>query len=316
MYSNTGRICRDRRGGGKPCAGQAWAAGVLAVTLGLLCLPGHALEPVADPAAALHARRVALQPQLRAGAFGAPLHLASNDGGDLVEGDVHAEVAHPFADVAAAFKSAKTVCALLFMHLNVRACQPSTTAGGESLTLVVGPKRAQASDLRHQLDYALRLEVSMPAYLRVALHAPRGPLMTRDYRIVFEAVPIDARRSFVRLGYAYHNTALARFAMEAYLATAGRAKIGFTVVGQDDAGRPVFVQGERAALERNVIRYFLALEAYNSVTAGSPQERMDARLRTWFALTERHPAQLHELSLDEYLQEKHDDLAASALQLP
>jgi len=40
---------------------------------------------------------------------------------------------------------------------------------------------------------------------------------------------------------------------------------------------------------------------------------MDARLRAWFALTERYPAQLHELSLDEYLQEKHDDLAANAL---
>jgi hypothetical protein len=32
-------------------------------------------------------------------------------------------------------------------------------------------------------------------------------------------------------------------------------------------------------------------------------------MRTWFALTERHPAQLHELNLDEYLQEKHADLA-------
>ena len=313
MHFNTGHIFWRRRGGCGVGAGRAWAVGILAAALGLPGLQGHAQDLAADPAAALHARRVALQPQLRASAFGAPLHLASSDGGDMVEGEVHAEVAHPFADVAVAFKSATTVCELLFLHLNVRACQPSGTAAGESLTLTVGPKRAQASDLRYRLDYALRVEALTPAYLRVTLNAPQGPLTTRDYRIVVEVVPVDAGRAFVRLGYAYQNTTLARFAMEAYLSTAGRAKIGFTVVGQDDAGRPVLVQGERAALERNVIRYFLALVACSSVKAGSPQERMEARLRAWFALTERYPAQLHELSLDEYLQEKHDDLAANAL---
>jgi hypothetical protein len=32
-------------------------------------------------------------------------------------------------------------------------------------------------------------------------------------------------------------------------------------------------------------------------------------MRAWFALTERYATQLHELDLDQYLREKHADLA-------
>jgi hypothetical protein len=68
------------------------------------------------------------------------------------------------------------------------------------------------------------------------------------------------------------------------------------------------VQGERGSLERNVMRNYLALQAYASVQTGTPQAQMEARMRTWFALTERYAAQLHELDLDEYLHEKQADL--------
>lgn len=292
---------------------KAPAAGVVvAALLTGLCLPALPQEPVADPAAALQARRIELQPLLRAQTFGEPVHLISREGSDQVEGDVHAEVGHPFADVAATFKSASSVCELLFLHLNVRDCRPSTTAAGEVLALTVGPKRAQALGTRYPMDYTLRIESITAAYLRVTLSAAHGPLSTRDYRIVVEAVPIAAGRSFVHLGYAYRYGLMARIAMTAYLATVGRSKIGFTVLGHDGNGQPLYVRGERAALERNVIRYYLAVLAYCSVNTGTPQAQMEARLRGWFALTERHAAQLHELDLDEYLHEKHDDLARRA----
>ena len=40
--------------------------------------------------------------------------------------------------------------------------------------------------------------------------------------------------------------------------------------GRDADGRPRYVRGERAALERNVMRYYLALLAHRSVTTGAP----------------------------------------------
>jgi len=93
-----------------------------------------------------------------------------------------------------------------------------------------------------------------------------------------------------------------------YLGTLGRTKIGFTVVGKGADGAPQYVQGERGSLERNVMRNYLALLAYAGVQGGSPTERTEARMRAWFDLTERYPAQLHEVDLEQYLQIKHEDL--------
>jgi hypothetical protein len=130
--------------------------------------------------------------------------------------------------------------------------------------------------------------------------------------MLFEAVPLEGARSFVHFGFGHTAGLLARMAMQTYLATAGRDKIGFTVTGRDAEGRLQHVRGERASLERNVMRYYLALVAHCRERGGSPDERLQARLRTWFALTERHAAQLHEFDLDDYLREKQRDLARQA----
>lgn len=300
--------------------GKLRTGGVAAAALSLsLGLPALALEPPAGPAAAaaaLQAKRTELQPQLRANVLGEPLYLSSREGPSHVEGDVYAEVGYPLANVSLAFRSASSVCELLFLHLNVRACRPSSTANGGMLALTVGPKRGQAPGAWYSMDYTLHLEANTPTYLRATLSAEQGPLSTHDYRIIVEAVPVNDGRSFVHIGYAYDYGFLARTAMKIYLATAGRAKIGFTVVGQSADGRPIYIRGERAALERNIMRYYLALLAYCSVTKGSPQEQTEARLNAWFKYTERYPAQLHELDLAEYVSQKHDDLALTEANAP
>lgn len=263
-------------------------------------------------AGALLAQRQAMQPQLRASVFGEPLVLSSRERSDRIEGDVYAEVVHPFTAVQATFRSAAGVCEVLLLHLNVRACQPTAGAGSEGLSLLVGPKRAGAPGADYPIAYTMRTDTANAGYLRVSLSAAEGPLSTSDYRMVFEAVPIGGGRSFVHFGYAYGYGTLARLAMGTYLATAGRSKIGFTVVGRDAQQQPVYVAGERAAVERNVMRYHLAVLAHLSVAPGAGGTPLLARQRAWFALTERHAAQLHEYSLDEYLQEKRKDLERSA----
>lgn len=307
MNPHMGRICRHQWSSLVRCTVTTFVA--VAVALPGLWMPAGAKEAPANTATALQARHTELQPQLRANAFGEPLYLSSREGGNRLEGDVYAEVAHSVAEVSATFRSAATVCELLFLHLNVRGCQPAGAGNDAALTLAVGPKRALAAGQVYHITYALRVEAADAAYFRATLIAAEGPLSTRDYRIVFEAMPIGDGRSFVHFGYAYGYGTMARMAMRLYLATAGRSKIGFTVIDQSPDGRPRHVGGERGSLERNVMRYYLALLAYSSVTTGSPQEKMETRLRKWFALTERYPAQLHELDLAEYLEEKRTDLA-------
>lgn len=291
---------------------RRFCALLVAVALGLG--PTAAAQAPADgTAAALQARRTELQPALRASPFGEPLVLRTRQGADRVEGDVWAEVAHPLPAVAAVLRTPAGLCELLFLHLNVRGCTPQTGPDDVALTLLVGPKRSGAFDSEYRMRYAMRTEVADAEHVRVTLAAPTGPLSTRDYRIVFEAVPIDAERSFVHLGYAYGYGALAKMTMGAYLATAGRAKVGFTVEGTEPDGSPKHVRGERAALERNVMRYYLALLSELAPVPGSPGQQLQARLKDWFARTEKFAEQLHEYGLDEYLREKNEQLAKGRL---
>ena len=54
-------------------------------------------------------------------------------------------------------------------------------------------------------------------------------------------------------------------------------------------------------LERNTMRYYLAVEAY----LGAPgKQQLTQRLQDWFTATERYPEQLHELERQAYIEMK------------
>ena len=50
-------------------------------------------------------------------------------------------------------------------------------------------------------------------------------MASQNYRIVVEAVPIDAKRSVIHMSYAYGYGFAARVAMQTYLSTLGSAKV-------------------------------------------------------------------------------------------
>lgn len=277
---------------------------------GAFTAPVPARATAADTAT-LRARHAALLPALRDNPFGEPLAIVSRELPDHVEGEVYAELPHAFEVATDAFRTPAAVCELLFLHLNVHGCTPRE---GGTIDVLAGPKKSGGAGMTALMHYTLRTELDTPEQLRVVMTAPTGPLATSDYRMVFEAVSLEGGHSFVHFGYSHATGLLARMAMQTYLATAGRDKIGFTVTGRDDQGRPQYVKGERGSLERNVMRYYLALRAHCEERGGSPEARQQARLRTWFALTERHAAQLHEYSLEEYLDEKRRDLARIGVQ--
>src|SRR5690606_12912813 len=106
------------------------------------------------------------------------------------------------------------------------------------------------------------------------------------------------------LRWSYRSSWRSRMATDAYLATLGRDKVGFTVVGHDRDGRPRFVQGVEGVIERNAVRYYLALDAFLATSGLPAQERTAAAWRAWYSATERYARQLRELSRSEYLQAK------------
>jgi hypothetical protein len=275
---------------------------VFAVAL-MLPVVGLTAEP--NAAEALHARHAALRDVLARNAYQRPLYLDSTETPGNIKGDVYVVVAHPFAMVVDALRSGDHWCDILILHLNAKYCRPSVGPAGDTLLhLGLGRKFDQPLADAYRVDFGYRLLTAKTELLQVGLDAEQGPMGTRNYRILLEAVPLDGQRSFIHLSYAYSYGVAARLAMQAYLATLGNAKVGFTVVDRRADGQPVHVGGVRGAVERNTMRYSLAIEAYLGAYTAPPREQLEKRLRDWFAATERHALQLHEIDRNEYLEMK------------
>jgi len=272
----------------------AWGAFVFALLL--------TLAPVAgadDPASALAARQQALREQLESNVFGVPLAVESAEEGGLERGEAYGVLARPFTALSSALADPRAWCEIALLHLNIKTCTHERR-GGDWLTFYSGRKFYESPEQAYALRYAFRVEHARADYLAVVLAADSGPFGTRDYRIEVEAIPVGGQ-AFVHFRYAYRPSFLSSAATGGYLATLGRGKIGFTVTGRDAAGKPEYVGGVRGIVERNAVRYFLAIQAY--LDAPAPEQYVQ-RLGRWFDLTERHAAQLHELEKPEYLQYK------------
>jgi hypothetical protein len=164
--------------------------------------------------------------------------------------------------------------------------------------MALGRKYDQPVEDAYRLHFDYKLDSAGADYLKAELSSPDGPLGTRDYRIAVEAAPLDATHTILFMSYAYGFGFTARVAMNAYLSTAGSAKVGFSVDGKDGDGKPAYVGGVRGLVERNTMRYYLAIDDY--VAAPAPGQ-LEQRLNTWFDATERYPRQLHELEKSDYL---------------
>lgn len=259
----------------------------------------HADAP--NPAASLRAAYGELRGALGDNSFRRPIHLRSGQSVDDLTADIHAVVEHPFATVQAALKSAPRWCDVLILHLNVKSCRASASRDG--LAIYLGSKHDEPLSATQRVDFRFRVAADGPDYFRIQLTADAGPFGTRNYRIVLEAIPLEGSKTFLHFSYAYAYGLAAKLAMQTYLGTVGRNKVGFTVERGSD-GQAAYVGGMRGVLERNTLRYYLAIDAYLGALSTPPQEQFEKRLRDWFAATERYPRQLHELEQGQYLDMK------------
>jgi hypothetical protein len=262
----------------------------------------------AQDTVSMRARHEALRERLASNSFHRPLVLESTQASGDLKGDAYAVVEQPFSAVGPALKDIEHWCDVLMLHLNVKHCSSAGKAPGEVLSLAVGRKFDQPLADAYRVQFAYAVQASTADYLRVQMAAAEGPMGTRDYRLTFEAVPLGDKRSFIHMSYAYGYGTAARIAMQAYLATAGRDKVGFSVTGKSEDGQPVYIDGVRGVVERNTMRYFLAIETYLAGLLVPAAEQAEKRINDWYAATERHPLQLHEMTRDDYLAMKRSEL--------
>ncbi len=274
--------------------------------VGLALVVGALTAASAQDAAALKVRHAALHDKLATNQFGRPLVLESRESPDDLKGDVYAVVEHPFETVQQALESSEHWCDILILHLNVKRCRAGAGTP-KMLSLSVGRKFDQPIEDAYTLEFAYRVVATSPEYLQVQLTAEEGPLSTKNYRIQVEVAPIDARRSVIHMSYAYGYGFTARMAMKTYLATIGSQKVGFTILDRKD-GKPVYQGGVLGLLERNTMRYYLAIDAYLSAYALPAADQTEKRIREWYTSTERYAEQLHEMEQLEYLEMKRKEI--------
>jgi hypothetical protein len=272
------------------------------------CLFGLTALPALADAGSLNAKYMELQPELRSNAFQRAMHVHSVESDNTLRGDVYAVLEHPFTKVSEGMREPAQWCEILILPFNTKYCHATEGDAGARLVLRIGRKFDQPLEQAYRLDFAYRSVAASPEYFETRLAAKEGPLGTRDYRIMVAAVPLEGGRTFVHLSYAYGYGTAGRLAMQAYLATAGADKVGFTVTGQDASGQPRFIGGVRGAVERNAMRYYLAIDAYLDSLDVPRHQQAERRIQNWFSATERYPRQLREMDRSTYVAMKRSEI--------
>ena len=287
-----------------------WVGAILLV-YGLIFAP----NALANDANILWNKYQSLIPQLEHNQFQRQLYLDSTESSSTIKGDIYAVVDYPFVTVRGALNDPShgpdNWCDVLMLHLNTKYCNASMRSNRPILKMGIGKKINSLMASVYDLQFNYRVATSGKDYFQVDLNADTGPLSTKDYRIVLEAIPIDKNHTFLHMTYSYSYGTTGRLAMKTYLATLGRGKVGFSTVSATDTNVKIessakieYISGIRGVVERNTMRYYLAIDAYLEGLSSAPDKRLEQRLAAWFDATEQYPTQLHEIEREEYMQMK------------
>jgi hypothetical protein len=284
--------------------------------IGLLMLAGLATQAKAASPDTLRAQFASLRDAGTSQLLDQSIYLRSTESSDRMQGEVHALIDEPFEQVRQQLAKAEQWCDVLILHINVKYCRAQRTATGEELVSGVGRKFDQPLAEVHWVRFGFRVLTDRSDHLLAELRAPSGPLGTHDYRMSVEAVPHANGQSLLRMTYSYGYGTAARWAMKTYLATLGRDKRGFSVVGKTAAGQPVTVDGVRGVVERNTLRYYLALQSHLESHDAPGGNATKLSLQTWFNATERYAEQLREMDGPAYMAMKLKEVQRQATVAP
>ena len=269
------------------------------------------LNPSADNFVnALLGQHKTLKNELLNNQFKRPLVLYSTESPDYLKGEIYAVLDYPFKKVNSAINNPNHWCDVLILHINVKYCRAENNNAGTVLTINLGKKYNQPLIETYQAKFMYESMTNAADYFSIQLKAAAGPLGTKDYRIWVEATPLNNNQTFLHFTYAYSFGLSGRLAMKGYLATIGKDKIGFTILSTQNA-QPEYIQGVRGVVERNTMRYYLAIDAYLAAADAVNNDKnaqIERRLEYWFDSTERYALQLHEVEKMDYLTMKRTEL--------
>ncbi len=275
----------------------------------LLAAAGFACSAVAqtDAASTLRSKHTELREALQHNQFGRPLVLVSTETAAGLQGDIYAVLGYPFQLVTASLSSPQHWCDMLLLHINTKYCYPVVQPGATVLQVNVGKKTPELLTDTSRIEFKYQVSQSKPDYLEVDLNAEKGPLGTSNYRVALQAVALPGQSTFVHLRYSYATSFAAQMAISIYLGSVASEKVGFTVLDAQPPGVPVLIGDARGAVERNTMRYFLAIDSFLAASRAPAAAQFEQSLQTWFTATERYARQLHEMERSPYLEMKRSE---------
>lgn len=254
--------------------------------------------------AQLEAKYLELSEPLKHNQFKRALYINSTEANSHLKGEIYAVVDYPFNTVNLALNNAEHWCDALILHINIKYCRATIDKKQAMLTVYLGKKEEQALKDAHRIDFEYRTIAATPDYFALELHSKNGPIGTSDYRILVEATTIKSANldsTFLHFSYGYQFGLTGKLGMQGYLSTIGKHKVGFTEIAKDSSGEPIYLQGVRGIVERNTMRYYLAIDSYLSTLLAKGDEGLKQRLQHWYNSNEMYHRQLHEVERSDYM---------------
>jgi len=275
-------------------------------TIWLLCL-------LASPGGANAASKELLdtyeliKAKLEQNIYGVPVYIESHDENNIMLGKVYGVIDHTFEKIHDALLIPGYWCEITPQHLNIKACTYHLRDGYCELTFYSGRKFYETPEDVYQLVYRFDKIRDEENYFHISLTAAKGPIGTGDYHIDVEAVPLADNKTFIHFRYSYTYNFFTRMGMNTYLATLGSGKKGFSILGKDETGKPVYIEGIRGIIERNAIRYYLAIQSYLDTLDMPTNKKFNARINRWYDLTDKYHSQLYEMEKNDYIKYKQQE---------
>lgn len=250
-------------------------------------------------------RKIEKDPEMNCSAI--PFYPESSVSNNASHVDICGTIEYPFNVVKNELQSPANWCDILLLHTNVRACTYKKMNDTWLLTIYNVNKSSDPLKDADQLEFEYHPSVQQPGYFDFALAARVGPFSSKDIRFGLEAIPLDKGRTFIHLRYSISYSSLGYFVMKSYFSIFDHGRVGFSIIGADSEGNPVYVSGLRSKIERDVVLHYLSIPAYMNTLNVPAKQRFDKRIRQWYDLTSQYKRQFFEIEKEGYLFSKKQD---------
>ena len=281
----------------KPCC--------ILVAIFLIAFPCFAADTLGNDKNALYLKYSEIGSNLADSPFGVPIHIETSFSENKFRCYVYGIIDQEFHNLSLLLRDSMNLCEILLLHTNIKSCTVSITEKGSIfMTIYCGKKKYQQPEDTSNITLKYEVPVDELDYFLVRLSGKKGPFMTRNHLIRIDAVPLQRQKTFIRLSYEYDTGLTMESALGVYYATLGRKKVGFTIIGKDKGGNPVYVKGNQGLIERNSVRFYFAVQAFMETFEVEKDIRFNKRIHYWYSLVSQCPRQLYELPEKEYIENK------------